>query len=44
MVKGSNAGVINITTKKPRPGESDGFIQYEDGDFNTTENNFCHEF
>ena len=34
--KGSNAGVINITTKKPRPGESDGFIQYEDGDFNTT--------
>ena len=33
--KGSNAGVINITTKKPRPGESDGYIQYEDGDFNS---------
>ena len=34
--KNSNAGVVNITTKTPRPGDSDGFIHYESGDFNTT--------
>ena len=34
--KNSNAGVVNITTKTPRPGDSDGFIQYESGDFNST--------
>ena len=33
--KNSNAGVVNITTKTPRPGDSDGFLQYEDGDFNS---------
>ncbi len=34
--KNSNAGVVNITTKKPMPGESDGFISYENGDFNSS--------
>ena len=34
--KNSNAGVVNITTKTPRPGDSDGFIHYESGDFNST--------
>ena len=34
--KNSNAGVVNITTKTPRPGDSDGFVHYESGDFNST--------
>ena len=32
--KNSNAGVVNITTKKPRPGDADAFIKYENGDYN----------
>lgn len=34
--KNTNAGVVNITTKTPLPGESDGFISYENGDFNSS--------
>ena len=34
--KNSNAGVVNITTKTPRPGDSDGYVHYESGDFNAT--------
>ena len=32
--KNSNAGVVNITTKKPTPGDADAFIKYENGDYN----------
>ena len=34
--KNSNAGVVNITTKTPRPGNSDGYVHYQSGDFNST--------
>ena len=34
--KNSNAGVVNITTKTPRPGDSDGYVHYQSGDFNST--------
>ena len=42
--KNSNAGVINITTKTPQPGDSDGYISYESGDFGSTKTTAAMSF